>query len=178
MSLSLTLSFFFSDGVICFIHQSARHGRGMMCVGLYHSFSSSLTLRTKQTHLLLKISACAFASERRTEVMISCHIEKWNDGCQDMTWWASADSAGSQPIIVLFSSLSHFLFLSNIILQRCLEWDGPWRVWFCAVTIKLFKRFKPHSSLPNPTSHYSAWNNGVVQIWCENNEIEVKVYWH
>ncbi len=79
LCLSSYLSFFrWSD--LCFIHQSGRHGRRMMGVGLYLSFSSSLTLRNKQTHLLLKISACAFCV--REEDRGNHIVPFW-----EMKWW-------------------------------------------------------------------------------------------
>lgn len=175
VSLSRCLAFFSRWSDLCCVHQSARHCKRMMGVALHRSFSSSLTLRTKHIYYLKSALAC-LRQDRGNDI-----VPFW-----EMKWWLPRYDMMSicrfrrQPTnnCSLFISVSLSLSQQHYSAKRCLEWDGPWRVWFCAVTIKLFKRFKPHSSLPNPTSHYSAWNNGVVQIWCENNEIEVKVYWH
>lgn len=78
LSLSLCLSLRWSD--LCSVHQSARHSRRMMGVGLYHSFSSSLTLHTK--HIYYLKSASVRVASIREEDRGNDIVPFW-----EMKWW-------------------------------------------------------------------------------------------
>ncbi len=151
----------------------------MMGVGLYLSFSSSLTLRNKQTHLLLKISARAFCV--REEDRGNDIVPFW-----EMKWWLPRYDMMSICRFCRQPNNNCSLFISSLTFSfsATLFCNDVWNemglgvfdfVQWLSNSLKDLNLTHPSQIPPHTTQR------GITVLFkydVRAIEIEVKVYWH